>query len=202
MAYHYRIVHGSFKNFQENILAMRTDKDERFCQSHTVVAVASLCSMVSDVVGWNVKKMDDILIEGDFTFFCIETNLKDKGIGISNKTVTRFIQLGFKSHKNMIEFVSNQSFFGKFGSIQNKFCRYMLTTPNGSRRVLFKTKRVCFGIFDFIADDLSVEFCLFDPNGRNENGFYDYDANPCILFFKKIENLFALLARVILANMI
>lgn len=195
MAYHYRIVHGSFKNFQKEVLALRTDKVERFCQSHTVVAVASLCSMVSDITDWNTTKIDDILIEGDFTFCCIETKLKNKGISISSKTIERFIKLGFKSRKNMIELVSNQSFFGTFGSMLNKFHRYMEATPIGFRRVLFKSKKVCFGIFDFIADDMSVNFCLFNPNGRNENGFYDYDANPCILHFKRIENLFALLER-------
>lgn len=195
MAYHYRIVHGSFKNFQKDVLATRTDKDERFCQTHTVVAVASLCSLVSDITDWNATKIDHILIEGDLTFCCIETKLKNKGISISNKTIERFIQLGFKSRKNMIELVSNQSFFGTFGSMLNKFRRYMEATPIGFRRVLFKSKKVCFGIFDFIADDMSVNFCLFDPNGRNENGFYDYDANPCILHFKRIENLFELLER-------
>ncbi len=66
---------------------------------------------------------------------------------------------------------------------------------NGSRLVLFRSKKVCFGIFDYIADDGAVEFCLFDPNGRNTSGFYDYDADACITFFKKIEDLFALLAR-------
>lgn len=200
MAYHYRIVHGSVKNFQEKVIIERKDKNERFCQQHVVVAVACLCSMTSDVLDWKPKKIDEILIEGDFTFFCIESDLTDNGIKISSKTIARSIQLGFKGKKNMIEFVCDKSFFGTFGSMLNKFRKYMELTANGSRRVLFKSKRVCFGIFDFFADDMSVQFCLFDPNGRCDNGFYDYDGKPCILLFKRIENLFALLERDDLMN--
>lgn len=196
--YHYRIVHGTMTNFQEGSQIVRENIDERLCRNHTVVAVASLCSMVSDVTCWNAEKLDSILIEGDFMFYCIEEMLKEKSISsISSKTIVRFIQLGFKAYdpKNMSEFVHNRTVFGTFGSMLNKFQKYMKSTTNGPLRVLFKSKKVCFGIFDYIADDSSTEFCLFDPNGRDENGFYDYNSSSCILFFKKIENLFALLAR-------
>ncbi len=196
MTYYYRIVHGSFKNFQENALSQRTDKVDRFCQTHTVVAVACLCSMTSDVLDWKAQKIDDILHEGDIKFFQIEEKLNANGINVSNKTIAQHIKLGFKSMKNMIELDCNQSLFGTFESMLNKFKRYMDSTPNGFRRVLFKSKKVCYGIFDFYADDMSVEFCLFDPNGRSKNGFYDYnDGYSSILLFNTIENLFALIER-------
>lgn len=196
MTYYYRIVHGSFKNFQENVLPQRTDKNDRFCQTHMVVAVACLCSMTSDVLDWKPTKIDDILLEGDIRFFQIEEKFNDNGIKVSNRTIAQHIKLGFKSLKNMIEFDCSHSLFGTFGSMLKKFRRYMDSTPNGFRRALFKSKKVCYGIFDFYADDMSVQFCLFDPNGRSKNGFYDYnDGYPSILLFKTIENLFALIER-------
>lgn len=201
MEYHHRIVLNSGKSIRDGNYIDRIDRDEQFCQRHAVVAVACLYSLTSDLNEWDPTQLDSIGVEGDFAYYIMETESGEK---ISRETISRIIQLGYKTNDDgrnmMIEFALDQSFTGSISNMLDKFRKYMESTVDGSRRVLIKSERICFGIFDVITSDGITEFCLFDPNGRDWRGFCDWRqflgcANASILYFKKIESLFALFER-------
>lgn len=87
------------------------------------------------------------------------------------------------------------SFFGKFTGLRTKLNKYMDTCAENCRSLLLTCKQISFGIFGYSGRDGDVEYCLFDPHGRNSNGYFDYSAKSCILYFKSIDALINLLVR-------
>lgn len=194
---HSRILFGSFNKLEEEyeVIFQKNQEDYRFRQSQCMVAVACVYKFCYKAATWDDDVLDVIMELGDDIFYNIEFKSREKGLEVSGDSFVRSIRLGFEitQGKYILEFLHSDSFSGQFQGFRTKFHKYMESTKEGRRCVLFKCKKVSFAIFDYGTSNGA--FCLYDPHGRNENGYFDYTAKSCLLFFENVDRLIDVLAR-------
>lgn len=106
------------------------------------------------------------------------------------------IGCNFSKEAFVFEPQAKLSFFGKFTGLRTKLKKYMAGRPEDSRSVVLTCRQISFGIFGYDrCVPGEVGYCLFDPHGRNRNGFFDYSANACVMCFSSLDDLITVLAR-------
>lgn len=163
-------------------------------QSHCIVIVAWMYHIKYKPYEWDANHLDNIICKGDwlqFNLLCDNEKEPHRSENLGNIHAACL----FSKEHFVFEPLMQLSFFGKFTGLRNKLNNYMNRCAEDSRSVLLTCKQISFGVFGYIGRNGAIEYCLFDPHGRNSNGFFDYTANSCVMFFKTIDNLMNLLAR-------
>lgn len=162
-------------------------------QSHCTVIVAWMYHFQYKPCEWDANHLDNILCNGDMLRILFLCENEDE----PKKDVLRNIKAACQPSREFFfcEPVFKLSFFGKFTGFRSKLNKYMDNCDETSRSVLFICKKISFGIFGYLGHEGGVEYCLFDPHGRNSDGFFDYTGNSCVLNFHTIDEMVNLLAR-------
>lgn len=163
-------------------------------QSNCIVIVAWMYHFKYKPYEWDASHLDNIICRGDwlqFTLLCVNEKEPHRSEHLENISAACI----FSKEHFVFEPLNELSFFGKFTGLRTKLKNYMIRCDENSRSVMFTCKQISFGIFGYIGRNGEIEYCLFDPHGRNSNGFFDYTANSCVMIFKTIDNLMNLLAR-------
>lgn len=124
---------------------------------------------------WNGSHLDNIICKGDWLHYLWELATHD------GETTDSLLKLKtgctFSKQSVQYESVEKLSFFGKFTGLRGKLKKYMATCDENERSILFTCKQISFGIFGYIGPNGDIEYCLFDPHGRNSEGYFDYSEN-------------------------
>ncbi len=192
---YYDLAFGSF-NRRNDCFSIGWIKEVEFAlgQSNCIVIVAWMYHFKYKPYEWNVSHLDNIICKGDrlqFTLLCDNEMEPRRSERLEN---IRAACIFSREHFNFEPLIQS-SFFGKFTGLRTKLKNYMKRCDENSRSVILICKQISFGIFGYTGRNGEIEYCLFDPHGRNSNGFFDYTANSCVMIFKTIDNLMNLLAR-------
>lgn len=198
---YYRITFGSFNRKDPRFLRDTAGKkDLTVGQNHSVVIVGWMYHFMYPPYEWGADHLDNILCRGTWLHFNFRCDYDDeyKQYNVDSRTFLEAINTGFFANfKKTYRFepLTKMAFFGKFTGLRTKLKKYMDTCDETNRSILFICKQISFGIFGYVGLEGSIEYCLFDPHGRNSDGFFDYSEKSCVLCFKTVDNLVDLLAR-------
>lgn len=197
---YYKITFGSFNRKDSRLETPGSQSKDNFSVGHSrsIVIVAWMYHFKYKPYEWNAIDLDNIICKGDYLHYELdcareEDNLSTD-VSFETKIACTFPKQRVKQ-KVRYEPVHKLSFFGKFTGLRGKLKKYMAGCDQTSRCILFTCKQISFGIFGYIGLNGAVEYCLFDPHGRNSDGYYDYAGKSSISCYKSVDDVVNLLAR-------